>query len=47
MKTILDFAKMKKEGRKLSMATCDDAWSARILQGRKWIACSWATAWRW
>ena len=29
---ILDFQKMKHEGRKITMITCYDAWSARILQ---------------
>ncbi len=32
MTNVLDFKKMKQEGRKISMATCYDYWTARILQ---------------
>jgi 3-methyl-2-oxobutanoate hydroxymethyltransferase len=36
--TILDIAAMKRESRKISMVTCYDAWSARIL-GRSEVDC--------
>ncbi len=31
MQTVLDFEKMKKEGQKISMVTCYDYWSAKII----------------
>jgi 3-methyl-2-oxobutanoate hydroxymethyltransferase len=31
MKTVLDFEKMKREKQKISMVTCYDAWTAKIL----------------
>lgn len=32
MKTVFDFYAMKKEGRKLTMVTCYDSWSAKLLK---------------
>lgn len=32
LKTVLDFARFRAEGRKISMVTCYDAWSAQILE---------------
>ena len=33
MKTVRDFARFRADGQKISMVTCYDAWSARILEG--------------
>ncbi|MBM41253.1 MAG: hypothetical protein CL483_04930 [Acidobacteria bacterium] len=30
MTNVLDFARAKQDGRRISMATCDDTWSARL-----------------
>jgi 3-methyl-2-oxobutanoate hydroxymethyltransferase len=35
MKTVLDFARAKKESQKISMVTCYDSWSAKIINESK------------